>query len=71
MAKPVFAGTRLPIRILFECLKDNLTLSEFLDDFPTGDVDHSAKALALASEILVNESLEREARENETNVDLS
>jgi uncharacterized protein (DUF433 family) len=68
--EPVFVGTRLPIQTLFDCLMDNLTLSEFVDDFPTGDVDQLAKALALASEILVKESLEREARENETHVDL-
>ena len=68
--KPVFAGTRLPIDILFDCLKDNFTLAEFADDFPTGDVEQAAKVLALASEILVKESLEREARENEIHVDI-
>ena len=66
--KPVFVGTRLPVEILFEYLKDNFTLSEFADDFPTGDVEQSAKALTLASEILIKESREREARENETHV---
>ena len=67
--KPVFAGTRLPLEILFDCLQDNFTLSEFVDDFPTGDVEQSAKALILASEILIKESWEREAQENGTHVD--
>ena len=68
--EPVFLGTRLPIAVLFDCLRDNFTLAEFVDDFPTGDVEQSAKVLLLASEILVKESMEREARENETHVDL-
>jgi uncharacterized protein (DUF433 family) len=66
--KPVFVGTRLPVEILFEYLKDNFTLSEFADDFPPGDVEQSAKALTLAGEILIKESREREAWENETHV---
>ena len=66
--KPVFVGTRLPIEILFDCLKNNYSLSEFADDFPTGDVEQSAKALAMASEILIRESMEREAQENKTHV---
>lgn len=58
---PVFSGTRLPIVILFDCLNCNYTLAEFVNEFPTGDVDQSAKALALASEILAKEFTEREA----------
>lgn len=66
--KPVFFGTRVPIEILFDCLQDNFTLSEFMDDFPIGDIELPAKTLALASEILIRESAEKEARENETHV---
>jgi uncharacterized protein (DUF433 family) len=68
--EPVFLGTRLPIAVLFDCLRDNFTLAKFVDDFPTGDVEQSAKVLLLASEILVKESMERETRENESHVDL-
>ncbi|MDR3689897.1 MAG: DUF433 domain-containing protein [Fimbriimonas sp.] len=32
---PVFAGTRVPVRSLFEYLESNYTLGEFLDCFPT------------------------------------
>ena len=32
---PVFRGTRVPIKTLFEYLEDNYTLDEFLDCFPT------------------------------------
>jgi uncharacterized protein (DUF433 family) len=37
---PVFRGTRVPARTLFEYLEDNYTLDEFLECFPsvTGDL---------------------------------
>ena len=32
---PVFLGTRVPVKSLFEYLEDNLSLDEFLECFPT------------------------------------
>ena len=32
---PVFAGTRVPVKTLFEYLEDNYSLDEFVDCFPT------------------------------------
>lgn len=32
---PVFAGTRVPVRTLFDYLIDGCTVTEFLDNFPT------------------------------------
>jgi uncharacterized protein (DUF433 family) len=32
---PVFKGTRVPVRSLFEYLERNYTLDEFLECFPT------------------------------------
>ena len=32
---PVFAGTRVPVRILFEYIETGETLAEFLDEFPS------------------------------------
>jgi uncharacterized protein (DUF433 family) len=32
---PVFRGTRVPIKSLFEYLEDNYTLDEFLECFPS------------------------------------
>ena len=40
---PVFTGTRVPVRSLFEYLEDNYTLDEFLESFPT-----VTKGMALA-----------------------
>lgn len=33
--RPVFRGTRVPIRNLFDCLAGGSTTAEFLEDFPT------------------------------------
>jgi uncharacterized protein (DUF433 family) len=32
---PVFKGTRVPVKTLFEYLEDNYSLEEFLECFPT------------------------------------
>ncbi len=32
---PVFKGTRVPVKTLFDYLEDDYTLDEFLDCFPT------------------------------------
>ena len=32
---PVFAGTRVPVKTLFEYLEDDYSLEEFLECFPT------------------------------------
>lgn len=32
---PVFAGTRVPVKILFEYLESGETVEEFIDNFPS------------------------------------
>ncbi len=32
---PVFKGTRVPVRTVFDYMADGCSLDEFLDDFPT------------------------------------
>ncbi len=32
---PVFTGTRVPVRTVFDYLADGCSLDEFLDNFPT------------------------------------
>jgi uncharacterized protein (DUF433 family) len=32
---PCFAGTRVPVKSLFDYLEDNCSVEEFLDQFPT------------------------------------
>ncbi len=49
---PVFAGTRVPLKTLFDYLKSGDTLADFLDDFPT--VSREQKVLELAEEDLID-----------------
>jgi uncharacterized protein (DUF433 family) len=51
---PVFSGTRVPIKTLFDYLKSGDTMAEFLDDFPTVSRDQAMKVLELAGEGLVD-----------------
>lgn len=32
---PVFAGTRVPVKNLFDCLEKGYTVKEFVEDFPS------------------------------------
>jgi uncharacterized protein (DUF433 family) len=53
---PVFQGTRVPVKTLFEYLEDNYTLDEFLECFPSvtrelacGILEKSQNALLAAA----------------------
>jgi uncharacterized protein (DUF433 family) len=50
---PVFVGTRVPLRALFDYLTGGHPLSDFLDDFPSVSRDQAVKALRLAAQSLV------------------
>ena len=47
---PVFDGTRVPIRILFEHLEAGDSLREFLDDYPSVKESQAKALLQLAKE---------------------
>ena len=47
---PVFAGTRVPVKTLFDYLKANHALSDFLDDFPTVQLQQAQAVLAQAED---------------------
>ena len=32
---PCFAGTRVPVQTLFDCLEADYSIEQFLEDFPT------------------------------------
>jgi uncharacterized protein (DUF433 family) len=42
---PVFRGTRVPVKTLFEYLEDNYTLNEFLDCFPSVTLEMARRVL--------------------------
>lgn len=50
---PVFAGTRVPVRSLFDYLEGGDTLDEFLDEFPSVTREQAISALALARDSLL------------------
>ena len=52
---PVFAGTRVPVRILMEHLEAGDRLDEFLDDFPTVTREQAVALLERATAIVVSD----------------
>ena len=53
---PVFAGTRVPVRILMEHLEAGDRLDEFLEDYPTVSRDQAVALLERLTTILVSGS---------------
>jgi uncharacterized protein (DUF433 family) len=49
---PVFVGTRVPVRTLFDYVAAGDSLDEFLDHFPTVAREQAVAALAQANELL-------------------
>ena len=52
----VFAGTRVPVRILIEYLEAGDPLDEFLDNFPTVSRSQAIRVLELARTMLTGTS---------------
>ena len=50
---PVFYGTRVPVKNLFDYLEAGDSLDRFLDSFPSVTKDQAVAALELAREALV------------------
>lgn len=49
---PVFVGTRVPVKILFDYLEAGDSLEVFLDEFPSVSREQAVSALELAREVL-------------------
>jgi uncharacterized protein (DUF433 family) len=50
---PVFKGTRVPVRTLFEYLEDNYTLDEFLECFPSVSRESALRLLERSERALL------------------
>jgi len=50
---PVFVGTRVPFKTLFEHLEDGATLEEFLESFPTVEREQAVAALQIACDAVI------------------
>lgn len=51
---PVFRGTRVPVRSLFEYLEDNYTLEEFAEFFPSVTVEMARRILERSESALLS-----------------
>lgn len=49
--KPVFVGTRVPVKTLYDYLEAGDSLDEFLNDFPSVTRDQAIAALELGREM--------------------
>lgn len=56
---PVFVGTRVPVRALFDYLEHGHPLGEFLDDFPTVTKEQAAGVLEHVKRLAVDASSAR------------
>jgi len=52
---PVFFGTRVPIKNLFDCLEDGESLDEFLEQYPTVTREQALGVLEASKERLLTE----------------
>lgn len=50
---PVFAGTRVPVKTLFEYLEDNYSLDEFIECFPSVSRELVHKVLERSKDALL------------------
>ena len=57
---PVFAGTRIPVKTLFDFLADGATLDQFLASFPDVTREHAIAVLGASEAALILTSLSSE-----------
>ena len=51
---PVFWGTRVPIKNLFDYLEEGDTIEEFLEDFPSVTREQIEQVLAISQKLIVS-----------------
>ena len=61
---PCFAGTRVPIKNLFDYLDEGHPLPEFFEDFPGVSEDQVHQLLVMAKELVLAQSQSETAHEN-------
>jgi len=54
---PVFSGTRVPIKSLFDYLEGGDTLEEFLENFPTVKKELAVEVLQIAEKLATSEKI--------------
>jgi uncharacterized protein (DUF433 family) len=53
---PVFVGTRVPVKILFDYLAAGDSLDVFLEEFPSVTREQAVAALELAREVIASDA---------------
>ena len=56
---PVFKGTRVVVKNLFDYLASGYSLDVFLEDFPSVNREQAVRALEMAKEALESDAYER------------
>ncbi len=59
---PVFSGTRVPVKHLFDYLEGGKSLEEFLDQSPTVSREQAVAVLSASRESLMNAPTDTQAR---------
>ena len=59
---PIFVGTRVPIKNLFDYLAGGHSLDEFLDDFPSVSREQAIRTIDMAKEVLESIAYETATR---------
>ena len=59
---PIFVGTRVPIKNLFDYVAGGHSLDDFLDDFPSVSREQGVKTIDMAREALESIECETAAR---------
>lgn len=57
--QPVFAGTRVPVESLFMHLEKGISLTEFLEDFPSVKQEQAIAILELAEKLVSAKNIEK------------
>ena len=55
--QPVFSGTRVPVESLFDHLESGISLTEFLDDFPSVKKEHAVAVLEAANKLMNSKNI--------------
>ena len=57
---PVFRGTRVPVESLFHHLKKGISIEEFLDDFPTVNLEQVKEVMAIVGQMLATSNFRKQ-----------
>ena len=57
--QPVFNGTRVPVESLFDYLEAGISLSNFLDNFPSVSKQQAISVLEIANKLLSSQNIEK------------